>query len=231
VLRQRYPGKKVVAVGYSFGGILTLQHLGGETPEPVDGVVLIAAPSVDEVVELEDFAVLDAFAETQINAGNDVDAWSDFRTLAEGQAAAHAELPPRQYFDDYVKQRLSRCNAMEHELELSWIPEPAEQAGEIDPNAALVVPGKFVGARILDWLVPELVSFDLRAEAARIQLPALLLWGEDDCQVALSAGQQLLEDLGSAQKRLVSRAHAGHQLPYQEPDFVAHEIEQFVDAL
>jgi len=59
----------------------------------------------------------------------------------------------------------------------------------------------------------------------------LLLWGAQDCMVAPAVAEQLLQDLGSDAKALHLQEGAGHFMPYQQPEFIANEIEAFVDGL
>lgn len=231
VLRARYPEKRLVAVGYSFGGVVTLGHLGSSDAEPVDGVVLIDAPFGGEVVEREDFALLDAFAAQQIEEGQDVKRWQEFRALAEKQPEAYATLSAHAYVEQYALKRFDACLDMEKVLHVDDQPGPVESAGEIDPSAGLVIPDKFVPYRALDWLAPALVHYDLSEQAGRIEVPTLLLWGEHDCQVARPAAEALLEALGSQEKTLQIAPDTGHHLPEQAPDFVASEIERFIDGL
>jgi pimeloyl-ACP methyl ester carboxylesterase len=231
VLRKRYPAKRLVALGYSFGGIVTLGHLGSEDAEPVDGIILIDAPVSGEVVQTEGFRLLDAFAETQIEAGNDVASWQSFRDLAESQPQAYAELSPRQYFAEYGQEQLDRCAAMERALGVDALPAAVEQSGAVNMSEPLVIPGLSVSSRVLDWRIPALVTFDLTEHARRIHTPTLLLWGEHDCKVAVPAGEYLLDALGTAEKELKIQPATGHFLPFQAPEFVSDEIEKFIDGL
>jgi pimeloyl-ACP methyl ester carboxylesterase len=230
VLRARYPGKRIFAIGYSLGAAITLGHLGGKDPQPVDGMVLIDAPLSGELLEAEDFTLLDAFAETQIAAGHDKSKWESFRELVAKQPEAYQTLSARAYFEHYSLERTARCEDMAHALGEASEPGPVAYDHEIGPNSGLVVPGLFVGARALDWLGPALATFDLSDHAARIQLPTLLLWGGDDCIVAPNVAEQLLQLLSNDDKQLLFKEGTSHAMPMQAPDFVAGEIERFVDA-
>lgn len=231
VLRKRYPGKRLIALGYSFGGIVTLGALGSADAEPVDGVVLMAAPFSGGLTESVAFAVLDAFAEEQIEQGKDVSTWQSFRELKESQPEAYANLSRKDYWDRYTTVQHARCSDMEKSLGIDQVPAPVERAGQINPSEVLVVPGKWNYERAIDWLYPELLDFDLTQAASRIRTPTLLLWGAQDCRVGESAGQSLLDALGASDKTLVVEPEHGHMLPYQEPEFVSGQIEKFIDDL
>jgi pimeloyl-ACP methyl ester carboxylesterase len=231
VLRKRYPGKRLIALGYSFGGIVTLGHLGSADAEPVDGVVLMAAPMGGELVESVAFAVLDAFAAQQIEQGSDVHTWQSFRALNESQPEAYATLPRKRYWDQYTLVQHARCSDMEKSLGIDEVPAPVERAGQINPSEVLVVPGKWTYERAVDWLYAELLDFDLSQSASRIRAPTLLLWGAQDCRVGLSAGQSLFDALGASDKQLAIEPEHGHFLLYQNPDFVSDQIEKFIDGL
>jgi pimeloyl-ACP methyl ester carboxylesterase len=231
VLRARYPDKRVIALGYSFGGIVTLGHLGSADAEPVDGVVLIDAPVAGSLVETEDFHQLDVFAQAQIEANDHAASWRQFRELAATQAGAFAQLPARKYFERYTLKRIDFCAAMERALGVHDEPGPVSQSGEINISAPLQIPSGSESGRAIEWLAPELLRYDLSEQAGRIQVPTLLLWGEHDCEVAVSAGEYLLEALGADQKDMRVVPATGHFLPLQAPDRVTREIEQFIDEL
>jgi pimeloyl-ACP methyl ester carboxylesterase len=231
VLRARYSSKRMIALGYSFGGIVTLGHLGSAEAEPVDGIVLIDTLFNGSLVEREDFRLLDAFAEQEIEADAHAARWRRFREQAARQEDAFAELSPHRYFERYTMERIDRCLAMERELGLRDDAKPVSQAGEIDVSAPLVIPGLVVPLRVIDWLAPELLHFDLTERAGSIRAPTLLLWGEHDCMVAPSVGEALFNALGTDAKELRMVEQAGHSLPLQRPEVVSRAIEEFIEGI
>jgi len=194
-------------------------------------VVLMDSPVAGELVQRADFDLIDAFAEQQIDAGDDVSRWRAFHDLAQSQPDAYTRLSARDYFEQYAIQCVEACNDMEKALKVDGDPDPVTTSDEVDTAAEIVLPDLFVVNRVIDWLGPALSRFDLRERAGHIQLPTLLLWGAHDCKVAMPAAMALLDSLGSTQKALHVAPNTGHYMPMQAPDFAASEIEKFIDGL
>ena len=68
----------------------------------------------------------------------------------------------------------------------------------------------------------DLLSADLK----NIQIPCLLIWGEQDRVVPLAIGEKLSKDLPNAQ--LVILKNTGHLIPEEKPNVVFTYIQHFV---
>ncbi len=68
---------------------------------------------------------------------------------------------------------------------------------------------------LIHWQQTEAHTFDLRPEAARVRVPTLVIHGEDDPQMPLVGGRELVDAIPGA--RLVTLPGARHALFHDEP--------------
>jgi pimeloyl-ACP methyl ester carboxylesterase len=71
----------------------------------------------------------------------------------------------------------------------------------------------------------KVISEDLRSSISKIQLPTLVLWGEEDQVTPISDGKFIKSKLPGA--KFVSFRGQGHKLPYKKPAEIAQEIEKW----
>jgi pimeloyl-ACP methyl ester carboxylesterase len=72
--------------------------------------------------------------------------------------------------------------------------------------------------RLLRYREGDLTSEELR----EIQIPTLLIWGEEDKVVPLEIGQRLLQDLPNAE--LITYEKTGHLVTEERPNDLYHDI-------
>ncbi|MDF1564324.1 MAG: alpha/beta hydrolase [Deltaproteobacteria bacterium] len=75
-----------------------------------------------------------------------------------------------------------------------------------------------------DWEAVN--TFDRLADLARISLPTLVLCGEADQMTPRKYSEKLAEAIAGAQ--LLVHPGAGHLIPWEEPDWLARHIAEFV---
>jgi pimeloyl-ACP methyl ester carboxylesterase len=81
-------------------------------------------------------------------------------------------------------------------------------------------------AKVMQNVFLNMIREDLSADAAKITLPTLLIWGENDVITPLAEGQKLHALVKGSELRIV--AGAGHFVYRDDPQEVAKLIKEFV---
>jgi pimeloyl-ACP methyl ester carboxylesterase len=95
---------------------------------------------------------------------------------------------------------------------------------EIVVRESLKLPARVWRAALLEGLLEA----DFSGELAKIQVPTLIFWGDQD---ALTRNGQEALKAAIAGSRLVVYAGAGHGLHWEEPERFAAELTAFVESL
>jgi pimeloyl-ACP methyl ester carboxylesterase len=80
---------------------------------------------------------------------------------------------------------------------------------------------------LIHWQQTEAHRVDVRPEAARVRVPTLVIHGEDDPQMPLLGGRELVEAIPGAQ--LLTLPRARHALFHDEPRAL-EAVREFVRA-
>ncbi|MFC0473173.1 alpha/beta fold hydrolase [Halalkalibacter kiskunsagensis] len=76
--------------------------------------------------------------------------------------------------------------------------------------------------RLLRYREGDLTSYQL----SKIQIPTLLIWGEEDRVVPLKIGQRLVQDLPNA--KLITYEKTGHLVTEERPNDLYHHIASYI---
>jgi pimeloyl-ACP methyl ester carboxylesterase len=212
-LRQRFPGRRVVLIGHSWGGLLAILYLESRPHTPVDGVVVLATPLSLSFNEMQrHHLVLD---------------WAE-RT---GNTAAILEMealcpPPHSSVDSIALHR-------------RWV-DQAMPPTPFKPSDALIISAGGFDTVYPEWestaryifktMFAELMAVDARPGLSRIRIPLLAISGGRDGIVLANATTASLEAYGGP-RRFITFAASDHLLYMQEPQRLVQEITDFIAAL
>lgn len=91
---------------------------------------------------------------------------------------------------------------------------------------------KFIGefdyykAGDLSETFKKIINEDLSPLLSKINVPTLLLWGENERVVSIEIGREIHKRLSNAQ--FISITQATHMLPYEKPEAFANRVLQFL---
>lgn len=221
LLASRYPDKKLVVVGYSWGGTLTSRWLGTDptAQQRIAGwVALSAASDIPLTVQ----ASRD-FARTRIDAALAAgDTSRDWASLA-----AWYDAHPRFTAEEYL-QHVHLVGALEVDSGRSGVNghvifDSPYSFFALSANASHL--GPLMLAQILDAnFAPGL---------AAVQVPALVISGANDGHVPVVVGDELFDLLGTpaARKTRVIGANSAHSMYLDEPELFAATMRDFLASL
>ena len=212
-LRQRFPGKKLVVMGHSWGGFLALLYASRHPEAKLDGIVLLAAPL--------------SLAHNELASYDSALAWAR-RTRTEAAIKELTALGPPPYgsMDKMAKHR-------------RWAAEAMPDAGFKPDLARILAAGGYpladssidqAGQAIGMAMFPALLAGDLRPSIGRVHVPLLAIAGGRDAIVMAGPMMEDLKDYGGPKRTLVFAA-SDHFLYMEEPDRLAREVTRFIDGL
>jgi pimeloyl-ACP methyl ester carboxylesterase len=102
-----------------------------------------------------------------------------------------------------------------------------QQASLADADARMVYRNRVTTAKLC-WQ-PRLFNPSLARWLHRVQLPTLLLWGENDQVLPPAYGEALARSIAGA--RLVMVPSCGHMLPFEQPARFNDEVTAFIRSL
>jgi pimeloyl-ACP methyl ester carboxylesterase len=87
--------------------------------------------------------------------------------------------------------------------------------------------GMFKSTPSLYWQVAqEMVKSDFRNELASLNLPTLIIWGEQDVLLPIQLGERLSKALPHA--KFIRIPDAGHRLPLSHPELLSNMVLEFL---
>jgi pimeloyl-ACP methyl ester carboxylesterase len=224
---MRYPGdRRLVLAGHSWGVSLTLAYLDRYGEAGLAGLVLTdgfdafgdnAERSFARLAELASERADDTRGETAAE-------WREIEAFALEAGASRAP-----YATETIFEASSACARIEQELDR---PE-TEASGKPALGAVtspLIVPDGLLVSWNLRTMFDELTTFDQSASVEDRRLPALLVWGENDCRVPVATGESLLARYGGDATMVVVEG-ATHFAIYSQPHAFAEPTLSFLAGL
>jgi proline iminopeptidase len=212
-LGQRFPDRRVVLVGHSWGGLLAMLYLERHPEAHVDGVVLIAAPLS---LSFNESRRHDLVLEWAKRTGNGA-------AILEMEALCP---PPHSSIDSIGLHR-------------RWIDQAIAPTLFKPSDALIASAGAFdtvypewesTARHIFQAMFGELMATDARPGLSGIRIPLLAIGGGRDGIVLANATIESLAPYGGP-KRFVVFADSDHLLYMQDPQRLAQEITSFVSPL
>jgi pimeloyl-ACP methyl ester carboxylesterase len=202
-------GQRIVILGISIGGTITLQAAGRE-PDLVKAVVAI---SPDAQTSISD-AAANAFLQEQANGG------PEHRRLRQRMT----KLGPPPYLDPSSFQRRARLLA---DLGTIQYGRTFSQIARELFVALIRTYGVVGSARalrnmmiVLAKLLPEIASLNLYIRPPRLMVPVHYVFGEQDALTPTSVVKDLPAAIGAPATTVVRLTNAGHFLHFDQPDIV-----------
>jgi len=212
-LSQRFPGRRVVLVGHSWGGLLAVLYLERHPEAPVDGVVLIAAPLS---LSFNESRRHDIVLEWARRTGNST-------AILEMEALCP---PPHSSIESIGLHR-------------RWVDQAIPPSSFEPSDAKIASAGAFdtvypewesTARHIFQAMFGELMATDARPGLSSLRIPLLAISGGHDGIVLANATIESLAAYGGP-KRSVVFADSGHLLYMQEPERLAREVASFISTL
>lgn len=221
LLRQEYPEKKLVVLGYSWGGTLTSRWLGSDPTAQgrIAGWVAYSAASDIPLTVESSRSWATARIEERL-AANDTS--RDWQKLAQWYAA-HPRFTATEYL-----QHTGVVSALEIDSPHSGINghvifESPYSFFALSANAHHVGP----------LMLAQIFDSNFAPGLANVHLPALVLSGAVDGHVPMPVGDELFDSLGTpaALKTRVVGAHSAHSMHLEEPELFSTSVRAFLSRL
>ncbi|MEN9798511.1 MAG: hypothetical protein RL653_2207 [Pseudomonadota bacterium] len=217
-VRLLAPNAQIWLYGHSWGVPLTLAFV-AKRPEWVTGVVLSDGFIAAAQNTRRSAAHLVERGSRRIAEGRDVATWTPVVELARAVLEREATL-------DEIGQLSEACARLEEEegQPAQYVQVPLEE-----PASPLVIPGGGNIPMSLGSIVPELLTsgFDLTPQVQGMTVPALLVYGKNDCRVPEATAQDVFSALGSSRKRLLLVEGVSHDPAAQAPEIFAEAVREF----
>lgn len=204
-LRNRYPDKKIVMLGHSWGGMLSAYYLRSSSRrEKIAGWINVAG--VHNGVNLLERSAEDLLIEADIRIANNenVNYWESLKY--------------------YVQQNVYYANSYSYDC-VSFIDEVSVKV----PISDFQMTDRARNSN--SYIFPVLLQTNNNSYLANYTLPTLALWGKYDFSVSKQIRDELLSHSGSKNLVSVEFESSSHFPMFQEPDLFSSTIKNFTDNL
>ncbi|MEL7305298.1 MAG: alpha/beta hydrolase [Myxococcota bacterium] len=224
VLHAKYPAKRIVLTAFSWGGAMAIDYLTTQPADYVEGLVVVGGLISARVAIDSSWPMLAEHGAHQIARGGDRDYWEEVVDLSGRFTNALETLASEDYLDEFVRPRVDACSQMRRDLDL---PDNVENEPKSTYERYQLLPP--AEAKAVRWVVEELLAIDLQDRLPAIEVPALVLWGELDCNIPIDSFQIALDEIPNAR----GRAFPGipHDVIDSAPADYAHAVGEFIDEL
>jgi pimeloyl-ACP methyl ester carboxylesterase len=204
-LTTRFPNKKIVLFGHSWGGMLTSSYL-KDTNRRAKVVAWIDAAGVHNGTTLLQSSVddINAEADKRILANEKVNYW----TSLKNDLVTYPNVANYLAYDllDSVPEVLVKVPISDFELS-----ERAETSNGV--------------------LFREILLTNNTPFLQNVTIPSLFLWGKYDFAVSNKLRIEAMANIGSSKKVFKEFTASGHYIMFHEPTFFANSVVEFVDGL
>lgn len=224
-LKQRYPGKRLVLLGYSWGGAVGTAYL-ADPARQAKVAGWIELDGSHDIVNGDRLSREWAMAqiETRLASGTDTAKWQQARDFYRQTPTLTVESFPTHL-------------QLVADLETLLVPDTSSG---VTPGLIFFSPfagfdttaNQSYSVRNL-VLTPAFLAIDLSGDLPKITLPSLILWGEHDGRLPKALATEALAKLGTpaARKSLTIFAHSSHTAYATEPDAFVQAVTTFLRGL
>jgi len=212
-LHQRFPRRRLILLGHSWGGVLALSYAARHPEAPVDGLALVATPVCMARNETASYETALAWAKT------------NGRRRSQ-QVLERLGPPPYATLEQMMEHRRVTRRAIPRAEDPGTLTQLLDAGGfdSVDPEWSQTE------LRIARTMFTELMATDLRSDVPGMRWPLLVFAGELDGTVMPGPMFEDLEKYGGP-KRLLKFETGGHQLFMQEPQRFSDEVSHFIAGL
>ena len=204
-LKTRFPNKKIVLFGHSWGGMLTSSYL-KDANRRAKVVAWIDAAGAHNGTTLLQSTIdeINAEADRRILANEKVNYWA----RVKNDLAANPEYANFLAYDmiDSIPEVLVKVSILDFDFT-----DRAETSNHV--------------------LFNEFISSNNTPYLHDITMPSLFLWGKYDCAVSNQLRVEAMANIGSSKKVYKEFTASGHYIMFHEPNFFANSIVEFVNSL
>ena len=205
VLKTRYPGKKIVLLGHSWGGMLTSYYL-RDAARRAKVVAWIDAAGATHGQTLMQASTdnINAEADRRIAAGQEVKFWKETKSNLLT-------------YPDAVNQIAYGVTEK--------IPEVVVKVNNSD--FTINDRGYISNATLFS----EIIKTDNTPYLKQVKMPSLFLWGKYDYAVPSQQRDEVIANIGSSSKKSVIFNASGHYMMFHEPQVFSKSIIDFINGL
>ncbi|PIF45505.1 pimeloyl-ACP methyl ester carboxylesterase [Chryseobacterium sp. 52] len=204
-IKTNFPGKKIVLMGHSWGGMLTSYYLRDAARRAkIAAWVDIAGVHNGTILFNSSATDLTAEANQRISLGQNVAYW----TSVKNQVAANPQSI--------------------NSLSYSCIENISEVPVKVPVTDFSFTPRALTSNQ---YIFPVLINTDNNTYLPSYTLPTLLLWGKYDFSVSKQLRNQVLQLSGANNIVSVEFNSSSHFTMFQEPDLFAGSIKTFIEGL
>lgn len=204
-LKKRYPNKKIILFGHSWGGMLTSYYL-RDAARRAKVVAWIDAAGATHGQTLNQSSIDDINVEAN-------------KRIALGQNTA--------YWQER-KQELVDFPDAANQIAYTVLEKIPEVLVKVDNSDFKI---KDIGYISNVALFPEIIVTDNTPFLKDIKFPSLFLWGKYDFAVSSKQRDEAITNIGSTIKKNIVFDASGHYMMFHEPDKFAQSIIEFMKGL
>ncbi|QZE15260.1 alpha/beta hydrolase [Halosquirtibacter laminarini] len=205
-LKDRYPNKKIVLLGHSWGGMLTSSYLKDATHK-------------DKIVAWIDAAGVTNGKTLMAQTREDVQKEAEVR-IAKKENTDYWEKVVTQ-----IKSSKTNANVLAYQV-TKYIPEVLIK---VDNHKDFVINQR--GILSNSTLFNEILKTDNTQNVAAFTKPILILWGKYDFAVSASQKKEIEAVVNAKQITNVVFPASGHYMMFHEPTMFAKSINDFIKTL
>ncbi len=225
VLKKRYgQSQKIFLLSHSWGGLIAASFLTNPNHQKLlSGWINLAGAHSFHLNTALTREYLISFGKDQIQKKIEVDKWTPIVEFAEKTPV------------DYTFKTWLAYNMCSQKVE-SYISDivKADFSSEftfLHPKKAYngLLTMSNLGSTYVQSLTTDILTKSYSDSLYKITVPVINITGKYDFTVPSGLASEVMEKIGSKNKKMVIIQHSGHLLMHQEPDLVWGEVNKFVD--
>jgi proline iminopeptidase len=222
-IKKRYNDPKIFLYGHGFGGFLGSAYLSvyGDASK-IAGWIEVAGHHNYPLVNLLCRKKLLETAASEISKGNNTGKWEEISSFCNSTDSIVSDIDQARQLHEYAieAEQLIGLGDFRFKRELN------NPSGSINTLVNIYNYNNTAPAEPFRRMVNEA---NMSPFLPRINVPALLVWGEKDFSSPDSLGRDALRYLNSIEKELVTFPNSGHYPMNDNPDLLQTEIMEFIE--
>ncbi len=218
-------------MGHSWGGLLGSAFLTTDDNQDLfKGWIEVSGAHDFPAVYHQSVLGFQEIGKTQLQLGNDVSFWENVLDRIAQVDTFSINFQDFSYMNGKARDVEERLTALGEiaEVQQEAVGSSVVNTLLINSRTIVATTGSITSEALFDQ---GLLEFSVTEDLGKIQIPSLILWGQQDLVVPVSLGFQALENIGSADKALVIYQRSGHSPMINEPEPFVDDIVEFIDRL
>lgn len=206
LIRFRYGSdSKIIALGHSWGGTLTLSYLADkQLQEKLSAAIIVGGPHAFANYALWVKDMVSFYADQQIGFNNNTEQWESLETEVNMGSGPTVDNITRNNQAAQQAQNLMSDSISSSDISIN------DFIGNIFgfDGTSVIISNTNANASSIMW--DELANYNLDADLANITLPVALYWGRYDFVVPPIFGDTIYSQLGSTEKEFIYFDNSDH---------------------